>query len=66
MQPFLISSTLEAVLGQRLVRTICSNCKESLEPDDETLSRLDLTREQILDAVQKGDWETIHNADQLR
>ena len=45
--PFLLSSTLEAVLGQRLVRTICTNCKEPLEPDDETLSRLDLTREQI-------------------
>ena len=47
VQPFLISSTLEAVLGQRLVRTICSNCKESLEPDDETMTRLELTREQI-------------------
>ena len=47
VQPYLISSTLESVLGQRLVRTICSNCKEPLEPDDETLTRLDLKREDI-------------------
>ncbi|MFZ4395992.1 MAG: GspE/PulE family protein [Kiritimatiellia bacterium] len=47
VQPYLISSSLEAVLGQRLVRTICANCKEPLEPDDETLIRLELTREQI-------------------
>ncbi|MFH0879616.1 MAG: ATPase, T2SS/T4P/T4SS family, partial [Lentisphaerota bacterium] len=26
VEPFLIASTLEAVLGQRLVRTICQNC----------------------------------------
>jgi type IV pilus assembly protein PilB len=45
--PYLISSTLEAVLGQRLVRTICTNCKEPLEPDDETLTRLELKREEI-------------------
>jgi type IV pilus assembly protein PilB len=47
VQPYLISSTLEAVLGQRLIRTICSNCREPLEADDEVLTRLDLTREQI-------------------
>jgi type IV pilus assembly protein PilB len=47
VQPYLISSTLEAVLGQRLVRTICTNCKEPLEADDETMIRLDLTREQV-------------------
>jgi len=47
VQPYLISSTLEAVLGQRLIRTVCANCKEPLEPDDETLVRLELTRDQI-------------------
>lgn len=45
--PFLISSTLEAVLGQRLVRTICRNCKEPYEPDDDILSRLSLKRSDI-------------------
>ena len=45
--PYMVSSTLEAVLGQRLVRTICSECKTAYEPDDETLDRLNLTRDQI-------------------
>ena len=45
--PYMVSSTLESVLGQRLVRTICSECKTAYEPDDETLQRLNLTRDQI-------------------
>ncbi len=47
VEPFLISSTLEAVLGQRLVRTICKDCRTEYEPEDEQLSRLSLTRAQI-------------------
>jgi type IV pilus assembly protein PilB len=47
--PYLIASTLEAVLGQRLVRTICLNCKEPYMPDDDTLQRLDLTRANVGD-----------------
>ncbi|MBO4287240.1 MAG: Flp pilus assembly complex ATPase component TadA, partial [Kiritimatiellae bacterium] len=42
--PYLIASTLEAVLGQRLVRRICSDCKQGYDPDDDTLHRLDLKR----------------------
>jgi type IV pilus assembly protein PilB len=45
--PYLVSSTLEVVLAQRLVRTICSNCRTPYEPDDDTLRRLALTRDQI-------------------
>jgi len=47
--PYLIASTLEAVLGQRLVRTICLNCKEPYMPDDDTLARLDLKRAAVGD-----------------
>jgi type IV pilus assembly protein PilB len=47
--PYLISSTLEAVLGQRLVRTICLNCKEGYVADDETLQHLELKRANIGD-----------------
>ncbi len=43
VEPFLVSSTLEAVIGQRLVRTICSNCKTPFDPDAETLAKLGLT-----------------------
>ena len=45
--PYLLSSTLEAVLGQRLVRTVCRECKQAYEPDNETLERIEMTRDQI-------------------
>ncbi len=47
VEPFLISSTLEAVLGQRLVRTICKDCRTEFEPEDEQLDLLGLSRAQI-------------------
>ena len=42
LEPFLISSSLEVVLAQRLVRRICSGCKTAYEPDGEILSTLNL------------------------
>ncbi|HHU15937.1 MAG: Flp pilus assembly complex ATPase component TadA [Kiritimatiellae bacterium] len=47
--PYLIASTLEAVLAQRLVRTICLNCKEGYVPDDDTLERMELKRQDVGD-----------------
>jgi type II secretion system protein E len=32
IEPFLVSSTVEGVMAQRLVRTICPDCKEEFEP----------------------------------
>jgi general secretion pathway protein E/type IV pilus assembly protein PilB len=32
VEPFLVSSTVEGVMAQRLVRTICGECKEEYEP----------------------------------
>lgn len=49
VEPYLVSSTLEAVLGQRLVRTICDQCKVTYLPDEDTLERLNLTREDVGD-----------------
>jgi type II secretion system protein E len=37
IEPFLVSSSLEAVIAQRLVRTICPACKEQYKPDVEML-----------------------------
>ena len=37
VEPFLVTSTLEAAMAQRLVRTICSKCREAYEPDPQTL-----------------------------
>ena len=33
VEPFLVSSTVEGVMAQRLVRTICKDCKIEYEPD---------------------------------
>lgn len=33
IEPFLIASTVRAVVGQRLVRRLCPNCRESYTPD---------------------------------
>jgi general secretion pathway protein E/type IV pilus assembly protein PilB len=32
LEPFLVSSTVEAVMAQRLVRTLCKHCKEPYKP----------------------------------
>ena len=35
VEPFLISSTLEGIMAQRLVRTLCIHCREAYMPSDE-------------------------------
>jgi len=40
VQPFLITATLEAVVAQRLLRTICPDCREAFVPDEEVLLEL--------------------------
>lgn len=37
VEAFLVASTVEAVMAQRLVRTMCSHCKETYEPRREDL-----------------------------
>jgi type II secretion system protein E len=37
IEPFLVSSSVEALIAQRLVRTICKSCKEEYKPDVELL-----------------------------
>ena len=39
VEPFLVASSLLAVLAQRLVRTICPNCRESYPANDEEFER---------------------------
>jgi general secretion pathway protein E len=40
VEPFLLSSSLEGIIAQRLVRRICPYCKVSYEPTQEELSEL--------------------------
>jgi type II secretion system protein E len=37
VEPFLVASTVEAVMAQRLVRRLCSHCKEPYKPRHEDL-----------------------------
>jgi type IV pilus assembly protein PilB len=40
IEPFLIASTVRAVVGQRLVRRLCPECRESYAPDENELKQL--------------------------
>ena len=41
IEPFLIASTVRAVVGQRLVRRLCVECREVYEPDAPALKQID-------------------------
>ena len=43
VEPFLISSSLMGVVAQRLVRTICKNCRSPYEPTESQLAMLNLS-----------------------
>lgn len=47
VEPFLISSTLEVILAQRLLRLICRDCKAEFEPDGDMLERLGISQEAL-------------------
>lgn len=48
VEPFLVASTVEAVMAQRLVRRLCSKCKKGVHPRDMDLPS-DFPREKITD-----------------
>ncbi|AMV19789.1 GspE/PulE family protein [Planctomyces sp. SH-PL14] len=50
VQPFLVASSVMAVMAQRLVRVICPKCGESYKPDASELGQFPLTPEQIAEA----------------
>ncbi len=43
VEPFLVAATLEGVLAQRLLRTICKNCRAPYQPNQSILNQLNLT-----------------------
>jgi len=48
-EPFLVAASLEGVLAQRLVRTICKDCRDSYEPNEAILNQLDLSAHELGD-----------------
>ncbi|MEY5025175.1 MAG: Flp pilus assembly complex ATPase component TadA [Verrucomicrobiota bacterium] len=49
VEPFMISASLEGVLGQRLIRKICQQCLTSYEPTEAVLKQLGLSPHEIGD-----------------
>ena len=47
VEPFLITSSVEAIIAQRLIRVLCRFCREPYEPDDDELEQLGITREAL-------------------
>ncbi len=46
--PFLITATVEAILAQRLVRRVCTQCREEAVPSSELLQDLEMTAADIV------------------
>ena len=44
IEPFLVTSSIIAIIAQRLVRMLCPHCKEVYVPDEESLANLGLGR----------------------
>ena len=67
VEPYLVSSSMLLVVAQRLLRTVCANCKEPVEPDEQMLFHLEdlkLTKDQFKDGklmVGKGCDECFHS-----
>ena len=51
IEPYLLASTLNLIVAQRLVRKICDRCKEPVSLSEEVLRRLKIDPEQTGDAV---------------
>jgi len=47
VQPFLVAATLEGILAQRLLRTICKNCRTPYDPSLSILNQLGLSQSDI-------------------
>jgi len=47
IEPFLVTSSVIAILAQRLVRVICESCKDEYTPDEESLRNIGLTHEML-------------------
>jgi type IV pilus assembly protein PilB len=47
VEPFLVSATLEGVLAQRLLRTVCKNCRTPYDPSLSILNQLNLSPDDL-------------------
>lgn len=60
VEPFLIASTVRAVIGQRLVRRLCQDCRVSYSPDNDELDEI----KQIFEMSSPAAFEQLHKLEQ--
>jgi type IV pilus assembly protein PilB len=51
VKPFLVASAVLAIMGQRLIRLLCKECKEPYEPTETELRMVGLSSTEIADQV---------------
>jgi len=49
IESFLVSSSVIAIIAQRLVRVLCEECKEAYIPDDKSLAKVGIDKTQLRD-----------------
>ncbi len=54
VEPFLLSSSINAILAQRLVRIICPHCKEAYTPEPEALLKLGISADDSTRPAYRG------------
>jgi len=47
IEPFLVTSSVNAIMAQRLVRVVCRHCKEGYTPDEESLRSIGIPPESL-------------------
>jgi type IV pilus assembly protein PilB len=60
IEPFLIASTIRAVVGQRLVRRLCTNCRESYSPSEADTKQL----ERVFGLDKQGAMQAVHELEE--
>jgi type IV pilus assembly protein PilB len=61
IEPFLIASTVRSVVGQRLVRRLCVDCREEVTPDAPTLKQI----AEIFGTEDSGVMKRIHQLEEM-
>jgi type IV pilus assembly protein PilB len=61
IEPFLIASTVRAVVGQRLVRRLCVDCRESYTPDSAEIKKIG----EIFSTSESEEMKKIHELEKL-
>ncbi|MFN8035977.1 MAG: ATPase, T2SS/T4P/T4SS family [Acidimicrobiia bacterium] len=57
VEPFLVTSSLDCIVAQRLARRLCDRCREPYQPSEAELVQAGWPPEQL-----DGEWPTLHRA----